>query len=138
MKIGLVGCVKSKRAQRAAARDLYTSTLFAGRRRWVERTCDQWFVLSAQHGLVDPDAVLEPYDVTLMTASSLEKRKWADHVLSTLAEAIGPFDRHVFEIHAGDAYTEFGLIDGLRRGGARVDRPTAGLPLGIQLQFYAG
>ncbi|HWO69164.1 MAG TPA: hypothetical protein VNP94_00195, partial [Actinomycetota bacterium] len=46
MRIGLVGCVKSKRARPAPARDLYTSPLFRGARRFVERSCDRWFVLS--------------------------------------------------------------------------------------------
>jgi hypothetical protein len=48
MRIGLVGCVKSKRSQAAPARELYSSPLFRGRRDWVERTCDRWFVLSAK------------------------------------------------------------------------------------------
>lgn len=62
MKIGLVGCVKTKRATGAPARDLYTSTLFTGRRRYVEESSDRWFVLSALHRLVRDDERLEPYD----------------------------------------------------------------------------
>lgn len=62
MKVGLVGCVKSKRGTAAPARDLYTSALFRGRRRYVELTCDRWFILSARHGLVEPEEILEPYD----------------------------------------------------------------------------
>ena len=61
MRIGLVGCVKTKRTTGAPARDLYTSTLFAGRRRYVEQSSDRWFVLSALHGLVRDDEWLEPY-----------------------------------------------------------------------------
>lgn len=56
MRVGLVGCVKSKRSQ--AAPELYVLPLFRGRRAWVKRTCDCWFVLSAKHGLVEPGRVL--------------------------------------------------------------------------------
>lgn len=64
MRVGLVRCVKGKLSRAARARDLYTSPLFVGRRRWVEATCDRWFIPSAKHGLVDPAAILEPHDVT--------------------------------------------------------------------------
>jgi hypothetical protein len=50
-RIGLVGCVKDKVNVPTKARDLYVSPLFVGRRRYVERTCDQWWILSAAHGL---------------------------------------------------------------------------------------
>jgi hypothetical protein len=61
----------------APARDLFSSPLFLGRRSSVERTCGQWFVLSAEHGLVDPDTVLSPYDVRLADAAVGERRAWA-------------------------------------------------------------
>jgi hypothetical protein len=71
MRVGLVGCVKSKQSQAAPARELYVSPLFRGRRAWVERTCDRWFILSAKHGLVEPDRVLAPYDEILMDCRAL-------------------------------------------------------------------
>jgi len=44
--------------------------------------------------------------------------------------------RYEFEVHAGAAYTDFGLQSGLESAGARVARPAAGLSLGRQLAFY--
>jgi hypothetical protein len=84
MRVGLVGCVKTKVAHPAKARDLYSSALFRGRRRFVESSCDRWFVLSARHGLVSPDEIIEPYDETLNDKSTAAKRRWADHVLRQL------------------------------------------------------
>jgi hypothetical protein len=66
VRIGLVGCVKTKLTHRASAEDLYTSPLFVGRRRYVEGSCDRWFILSAEHGLVTSARELEPYDETLV------------------------------------------------------------------------
>jgi hypothetical protein len=100
-RIGLVGCVKSKRASSALARDLYTSPLFLGRRRWVEATCDRWFVLSALHGLVEPDWELAPYDMTLKDASDAERHAWSERVLREVKEAVGDLRDVEFEIHAG-------------------------------------
>lgn len=136
MRIGLVSCVKSKLNWPAVARNLYTSALFRGARGAVENTCDAWYVLSAEHGLVAPDDVLEPYEKTLTTASTTERRLWARRVLGQIDRALGPIRGVEFEVHAGRAYLYFGLIDGLRDRGATVLDPLQGLPLGKRLAFY--
>jgi hypothetical protein len=52
----------------APAGDPYGSSMFMGRRRFVESGCDRWFILSALQGLVDPDEVIAPYDESLVTS----------------------------------------------------------------------
>ena len=136
MRIGLVGCVKSKRAEPAPARDLYVSTLFAGRRAFVEMTCDQWYVLSVKHGLVDPETVIEPYDVALATHSTRERRQWARAVIEELQQRVGDLGIHEFEIHAGSQYRNFGLVEQLEAAGASCEVPAEGLSQGDQLAFY--
>lgn len=136
MHVGLVGCVKTKRSTPCPARDLYDSTLFRGRRRYVEATCARWFILSARHGLVAHDDVLTPYEEALNDRSASSKRQWAATVLDQLMEAVD-LQGNVFEVHAGAEYRNFGLVDGLRRHGAAVEIPTDGLSQGEQLAFYA-
>lgn len=138
MRIGLVGCVKTKRATSALARDLYTSTLFTGRRRYVEQSCARWFVLSARHGLVRDDEWLEPYDETLNDQSAESKRRWAEKVLADLDALALDFRATTFEIHAGNEYRSFGLVEGLRSRGATVEVPAEHLGQGEQLAFYGG
>lgn len=137
MRIGLVGCVKQKLAFAAPARGLYVSPLFRGRRAWVERTCDYWFILSALYGVIDPGEVIEPYDQTLKNAGRLERRGWSSGVLDSLKARVGPVAGLIFEIHAGADYFSWGLKDGLEAAGASVEIPTFGLPVGKQLAFYA-
>lgn len=134
--VGLVGCVSQKAGGSRPARDLYTSALFRGRRGYVERVCDRWWILSALHGLVDPEAVLAPYDVTLTGASVAQRRAWSARVLSQLRGVgdLGAGD--VVEIHAGADYRDYGLVEGLRTQGVDVVVPTEGLRLGEQLRFY--
>lgn len=135
-RVGLVGCVKSKRGFATSAADLYMSPLFRGRRHWVEVSCSSWYILSAKHGLVVPSEVLDPYDETLTAKGSPERSAWADRVLAQLQDALGDICRYDFEIHAGTAYTEHGLRSGLLAEGADVTLPTKGLGLGRQLAFY--
>jgi uncharacterized protein DUF6884 len=135
-RVGLVGCVKSKRGFATSAADLYMSPLFRGRRHWVEVSCSSWYILSAKHGLVVPSEVLDPYDDTLTTKGSNERRAWGGRVLIQLRDALGDIGRYDFEIHAGAAYTEHGLRSGLLAAGAEVTLLTKGLGLGQQLAFY--
>ena len=135
-RIGLVGCVSQKRANAAPAEKLYISTLFDGRRRFVERTCDDWYVLSALHGLVHRATVLEPYDVALTGQGRDAKRRWADGVLRQIESVVPKMKSVTFEIHAGADYFDFGLSAGLERRGAQVVIPTRGLRVGEQLRFY--
>jgi len=135
-RIGLVGCVKEKAGGPRPAKDLYVSTLFSGRRSFVEHTCEQWWILSAEHGLVHPDDVLAPYDVTLKAMGQSARREWSSRVMAAIDERVRPVAGDVFEIHAGAEYRNFGLIDGLRARGCAVENPTEGMGIGKQLQFY--
>lgn len=138
MKIGLVGCVKSKGNSPVAAQDLYTSALFRGRRAFVDLSCQAWYILSAEHGLVAPNEVLAPYDKTLSGASRDAKRRWSERVLDQIDELGLSLGSTTFEVHAGAEYRGFGLVAGLEGRGARVEVPTAHLSQGQQLAFYAG
>jgi len=85
--VALVSCVKSKLDRPAPARDLYTSPLFRLSRSHAERHADAWFVLSALHGLVPPNRVIEPYEVTLNTMKAPERRVWAAKVHRQMRDA---------------------------------------------------
>jgi hypothetical protein len=135
-RIGLVGCVSQKQAVTSRAEDLYTSTLFQGRRRFVTNSCHDWYILSAKHGLVHRSTTIEPYDVALTGQSRSTKRRWAGDVLAQIERDIPNLEKVTFEIHAGADYFNFGLVDGLVRRGARVEIPTQGLRQGEQLQYY--
>lgn len=135
-RIGLVGCVKEKATRPAKAQDLYTSTLFRGRRRFVESSCGQWWILSALHGLLHPDDVLEPYDVTLKSMPVAQRRRWSAHVLRSIDDRIHLRHGDVIELHCGAEYRDFGLVEGLKHRGVVLENPTQGMPIGKQLSFY--
>src|SRR5487761_2442868 len=119
-RIGLVGCVKGKASRPRPAKDLYVSTLFKGRRTYVERTCDEWWILSALHGLVDPEDVVAPYELALSDLRRSERRAWSQVVLQAINLQIRPVAGDTFELHAGADYRHFGLEDGLRARGLVV------------------
>ena len=58
-RVILLGCVKLKLDHRVAAKVLYQSPLWLGRRAYAEASGHPWLILSALHELVDPEARLE-------------------------------------------------------------------------------
>lgn len=136
--IGLVGCGKRKAPTACRARDLYCGPLFVKRVRYVDATCDRWYIVSALHGLLSPDTIVEPYDVTLIDADPDERRRWATRVVDQLATELGDLGGYSYEIHAGVEYRDYGLADALLATGATVMVPTEGLRLGKQYAFYKG
>jgi hypothetical protein len=135
-RIGLVGCVKEKSPFPQPARDLYTSTLFRGRRSFVETSCSEWWILSALHGLVDPSDVVAPYDLALKGLGRADRRRWSQQVLRSIDELVKVQPGDVVEFHAGAEYREFGLETGLMNRGCQIENPTLGMGIGIQLRFY--
>lgn len=135
-RITLIGCVSKKAAGSRPARDLYDSELFRRRRAFAERSGRPWLILSALHGVVDPDTVLNPYDVALNRMSKAARREWGRRVVSQLESRFSSLDGVEFEIHAGDEYGT-AIEAPLGERGASIVRPLQGLRIGEQLQWYA-
>ena len=133
----LVGCVKTKRSGRSAAKDLYDSPLWRARRAYAEQFCVPWHILSAKYGLLAPETVIRTYDVTLTDRSAAERRTWSQRVLDFLADELPDPEGANIEIHAGKAYVDYGLEAGLCRMGAKVHRPLQHIPgIGAQIAWY--
>ena len=130
--ICLVPCASRKRSSRALARDLYESALFRKMRAVVEELGTPWFILSAKHGLVQPDQPVDPYDLTLKDMRVSERRLWAERVIGQMERVLPPADRVV--VFAGKTYREF-LMDWLRGRSAAVETPLARFPIGRQQQY---
>jgi hypothetical protein len=133
--IVLIGCVKQKLQQPAEARNLYTSPLFRKERAYAEAAGCLWFILSAEHGLVVPTTVLEPYDLRLSSTPHDYRQRWGRRVVDQLREAVAPLTGKVIEVHAGSAYTN-AIREGLANEGVVVVEPLQGLTMGERLAWY--
>jgi hypothetical protein len=135
-EIGLVSCVKTKRDEPASPQDLYTSDYFEKMRSYAEQTHDDWWILSAKHGLLDPDGdPIDPYDETLSGARVARKREWAKHVAEQLDEAGLLSDDVTLVIHAGKDYYEE-LLPLIQESGVSIEIPTEGLAIGETKAWY--
>ena len=128
----LVSCAKSKRLHAAKACDLYISAQFISARRFAESCGCRWYILSALYGLVEPDAVIAPYDYTLKSISAPERQAWAAKTFDQITKS-EPLLRHV-TILAGQHYRSY-LEPLFRQRGIGVSVPMAHLRQGEQLAW---
>ena len=127
-RIGLVGCGKSKLSRPAPAKDLYIGPLFRLSRAWVERFCDEWGILSAKHGLVMPNQVVEPYDVSMASLDKDYRRQWTLHTNWLLYERF----KDLWELVRGPVETV-----PMEDGHLVEHQPIIGLR-GVEFVFLAG
>jgi len=135
-EIGLVSCVKSKQDQPSPAKELYTSPYFRKMRTYATMHHDEWWILSAKHGLLAPDGPpINPYDETLSGAKVAQKREWASQVADQLAEQGLLSEDVTLVIHAGkDYYDE--LLSHIEDSGVTIEIPTEGLAIGETMAWY--
>lgn len=119
MIVVLVGCGSAKANHRSPAKDLYTGSLFRAARSYAEKYGTEWAILSALHGLVDPEQEVDPYDVAMSNLGAAQRRVWGVRVRAALRLR---WPRARFVLLAGRAYRDaLGVVcheplQGLRMG----------------------
>lgn len=132
-KITLVSCCREKLSRMAPPRELYRSPLFRKSAAWAEKQGDEWFVLSAKHGILKPDAPIMPYDMTMRGMSPYEKQYWANAVegqLNALALFWG-VDQLEITLLAGADYAIFAPL----ADWCTVNQPLQKMQIGQRLQW---
>lgn len=134
----LIPCSMSKQKFACAVREMYRpSAQFRGAWEAAERNGQQILILSAKHGLLHPDAVIEPYDETLAGATRRRRHEWTMNLFygpaPRITDVIQPGD-HVVS-YLGADYSQF-LVPWLRQSGVTVEEPLKGLSQGARLKWF--
>jgi hypothetical protein len=61
----LVGCGAAKNSGKLEAREKYSNSYFAKKRDFAEELGDRWWIVSAKYGVVQPDRVIDDYDLSI-------------------------------------------------------------------------
>jgi len=129
MKVGLVACCSKKLENKSLAKELYQNTLFKSSMEYLNKRCDNIFILSAKHGLLELNEEIEPYDLTLNKMNRNERISWSKEVLEKLKLKTN-LQHDEFIILAGNNYREE-LIKNIKK----YDIPMEKLTIGKQLKF---
>jgi hypothetical protein len=134
VRVGLVGCAKTKREGPRACRDLYKSPLFVASLAHAETSCDETYVLSAAHGLLALDAIVAPYDRSLRELPKKERLAWGSRAADSLRARFPGLPLRVLVL-AGLEYAD-PFIRGAHRYGWTIETPLARKSIGQRLAWF--
>lgn len=133
VRVGVVGCAKTKRSVPSSCRRLYKSPLFVASLAHAERVCDETYVLSAAHGLLALDQTVAPYERSLREMSKKERMAWGNRVTESVRGRFSSLPLHVLVL-AGLEYAA-PILSAAIRYGWTVETPLARKPIGQRLSW---
>jgi hypothetical protein len=107
-----------------AAGRLFLSDGFARAREHAVHSRLPWFVLSAKHGLLDPDEVISSFGIQIDDQPAAYRSAWGEWVVAQLADRV-QLDGVVVEVHGGVDFAQ-PLRQPLARRGAALEIPLPG------------
>ena len=130
MRVALISCAKTKLPGVHAAKDLYISPRFKLAWQYASANYDRVYILSAKHGLLEPEKRIRAYDVTLNDQPKEARLRWARKVARQIRLSI-PSSAYI-EFWCGAAYRD-PLMEMLNE--YDVMAPFAWMSQGQQLQW---
>ena len=104
--IVFVGCGKKKKHAPCKAKEMYIGNLFKAAYKYAEQQGGKIYILSAKYGLLDPEEVIEPYNVTLAGSTKTEQKKWAAKVYKQCVAQHIDFNEPVMFL-CGESYRKY-------------------------------
>lgn len=125
MRIALISCTSSKMDYSCWSAEMYSaSPRFSLAYKYAKQVADVVYIISAKHGLLAEDDVIEPYNESLIHKSRDERKQWSIKVLDALSEKHS-LESDVFVVLAGCVYNEY-LIPEFKH----YELPLEGLSMG--------
>lgn len=136
-KIVLISCAVKKAGFSCAAKDMYMGSYFKNSLIYAKSLKpDKIFILSAKHGVISPNDIIEPYNVMLIKSIGFNKssettvlskdelRAWHLKVFADL-QTLTDVENDLFVFIAGNAYTNY-----IRGKLKNIEEPLKGLKFG--------
>jgi hypothetical protein len=123
-RVVLIGSSGATGSEPGAVGRLFRSDGFARAREHAVHSRLPWFVLSAKHGLLDPDDVISPYEIQIDDQPAAYRSAWGEWVVAQLADRV-QLDGVLVEVHGGVDFAQ-PLRHPLARRGATLEIPLPG------------
>lgn len=133
-KIGLMATARKKAHSPAPVTDFYQSPLFIKSLHYAERAYDRFYFYNAKDGLLFPDKIMKPYDVSIRTFTHRQRIVWGKHVIDSLSD-YEDLNSVSLYLHGGRIYRNY-LEPELIQAGIPFTVPLEGLSIGKQLRWY--
>lgn len=114
-----------------AAMDLYESSYWSLKRRFGEVCANEWWILSAEHGLLHPTTKIDYYDTNI---ADIDAEEWGFRAVRQMEEA-AIFRDESIALEAGKDYLSPLLKAGIEDYDVQLDMLTRGDPIGKRQQI---
>ncbi len=104
-RVALISCSKRKLPEFHQAQHFYQGSKFKKSLIYTKGKFDKTYVLSAKYGLVELTDILEPYNLSLYSLSTTQRKQWAKEVTKQIKN-LEDIDNTEFTLLAGEAYYE--------------------------------
>ena len=101
-RVLLVSCGAAKLKVPAPAQDLYVGSLTRAAIGHAQASGGPWYIVSARYGLLRPERVIEPYNLSVLDMGPNQRREWGSRVAHEL-RGVHPELVEV-EVHMGEGY----------------------------------
>ena len=118
-RVVLIGSSGATASTPLPAARLFESAGFVRAREYAASSGHPWFVVTAKHGLLDPDDVVAPFDVQLGDQSMGYRNAWGEWVVAQLGDRL-LLEHVTVEVHGGVDFAQ-PLRGPLTRRGAAMD-----------------
>lgn len=133
-ELWLICCASRKRPSSCPARLLYDeSTLFRYSRDYVESYSYPYCILSAKYGLLEPDTVISPYNLTLLNFDTDAHIEWSERVFKQLMENYPNVKK--LHLYTGNAYEKY-LIPLLEANGIEYEQYLKHYGIGQKVKWF--
>lgn len=100
----LLGSISDRVNVPAPAKEIFRDVSFQLSRLDAERSGSEWFVLSAEHGLVAPHEWMSPDSRTLAEMEPSYRSTWASWVVTRLRSLVGSLEDRLVRVDAPDEF----------------------------------
>jgi len=111
-----------------AAKDAYISPYFKLCRAFAEKYGDQWLILSAKYGVIQPDFLIENYDIHFKAKT--QQGVISSETVNSQLQSFGVEDFHRIIFLGGKAYHE--VLERALGRSRKLYNPLLGLPIGLR------
>lgn len=129
----IVGCGSAKHDGVLPAKEKYSSPYFSLKRSYAEAVGTEWAILSAEHGLIDPETEIDDYDRSVSEMPASRRAAWGNAAGTSIVARCADMEsdgRRPDELHlllGSDYKTPISeTVDWLAGQGIRIVDPFAG------------
>ncbi|TLS39050.1 DUF6884 domain-containing protein [Pseudalkalibacillus caeni] len=133
-KVGLLATARKKNNKPAPVTEFYQSPLFQKSLEYAKQNYARMYFYNAKDGLLLPNDMMDPYDVSIKTFTHQEREEWAEKVVENFSKVENP-SKVIVYLHGGAVYRKH-LEPKLEKHNFEYEVPLKGLGIGEQLNWY--